>query len=55
MEGIEAIDRSVIHSHLIKVMEEVIFCKGFIPTVFFDPLLQCICPILVVASKEKKN
>ena len=51
MEGIEAIDRSVLHSHLIRVMQEVIFWKGLIPTVFFNPLLH-ICHILVVVSKE---
>ena len=51
MEGIEAIDRSVLHSHLIRVMQEVIFWKGLIPTVFFDPLLH-VCHILVVVSKE---
>ena len=49
MEAIEAIDRSVLHSHLvIRVIQEVISCNlGIIPTVF-DPLLH----ILVVASKE---
>ena len=34
MEGIEAIDRSVPISHLIRVMQEVISWKGLIPTAF---------------------